>query len=278
MKTKKRGVSSRAGQKGRWLCSLLKSIWMGGKALSSLGMKNTDRSTRKQCGISLIPKRGDPSLNTHLPNPCRSPYRPLSLDQPVQTQIWAEVGYNLPLTKNSRINHNPFNPKAAKIRIDSTVSPPDTTPSSTMWVKGSLFIAMVGEKGVLYRYLGKRLPENNMHATIPKSYMGYDQYTVPDTIAVKPTFVTLLKQTPTDLHGLSCHSFKFLWRRVNSKPATILLFRIAAYTFSDKLCRNSSTLISHDHSLSLFTSLWVADYYLNYSFSCLRFFGVNFFF
>ena len=38
-----------------------------------------------------------------------------------------------------------------------------------------------------------------MHATIPKSYMGYDQYTVPDTVAVKPTFVALLKQTPTYL-------------------------------------------------------------------------------
>ena len=64
---------------------------------------------------------------------------------------------------------------------------------------------------------------------------------------------------------------------MNSKPGTILLFGIVAYTFSDKLSRNSSTLISHDHSLSLFTSLWVADYYLNYSFSCLQFFGVNFF-
>ena len=244
MKTKKRGVSSRAGQKGRWLCSLLKSIWMGGKALSSLGMKNTDRSTRKQCGISLIPKRGDPSLNTHLPNPCRSPYRPLSLDQPVQTQIWAEVGYNLPLTKNSRINHNPFNPKAAKIRIDSTVSPPNTTPSSTLWVKGSLFIAMVGEKGVLYRYLEKKVAGKNVHATMPKGYIGYDQYTVPDTVAFKPTFVALLKQTPTYLLGLSCYSFNFLWRRVNSKPATIIPFGIVACTFSDNLSRNSCILVT----------------------------------
>ena len=73
MKTKKRGMSSRAGQKGRWLRSLVKSIWTEGKALSSLGIKNTDRFTRKQCDITSIPGRGDPSLNTHLPNPCRSP-------------------------------------------------------------------------------------------------------------------------------------------------------------------------------------------------------------
>ena len=28
-----------------------------------------------------------------------------------------------------------------------------------------------------------------VHATIPKGNMGYDQYTVPDTVAVEPTFV-----------------------------------------------------------------------------------------
>ena len=31
-----------------------------------------------------------------------------------------------------------------------------------------------------------------MHATIPKGNMGHDQYTVPDTVAVDPTFVALL--------------------------------------------------------------------------------------
>ena len=31
-----------------------------------------------------------------------------------------------------------------------------------------------------------------MHAIIPKGYMGYDQYTVPDTVAVEPTFVPFL--------------------------------------------------------------------------------------
>jgi len=32
----------------------------------------------------------------------------------------------------------------------------------------------------------------NVHATIPEGNMGYDQYTVPDTVAVKPTFVAFL--------------------------------------------------------------------------------------
>ena len=31
-----------------------------------------------------------------------------------------------------------------------------------------------------------------MHATIPKGNMGYDQYTVPGTVAVEPTFVAFL--------------------------------------------------------------------------------------
>ena len=32
----------------------------------------------------------------------------------------------------------------------------------------------------------------NVHTTIPKGNMGYDQYTVPDTVAVEPTFVAFL--------------------------------------------------------------------------------------
>ena len=52
----------------------------------------------------------------------------------------------------------------------------------------------------------------------------------PDAVAFKPTFVAFLQHSRTYVHGLSCHSFKFLWRRVNSKPHTIL-FGIVAFTF-----------------------------------------------
>ena len=38
----------------------------------------------------------------------------------------------------------------------------------------------------------ERLSEKNVHATISKGNMGYDQYTVPDTVAVEPTFVAFL--------------------------------------------------------------------------------------
>ena len=44
----------------------------------------------------------------------------------------------------------------------------------------------------------------------PKGNMGYYQHTVPETIAVEPTFVAFLSHSQTYVHGLSCHSFKFL--------------------------------------------------------------------
>ena len=36
------------------------------------------------------------------------------------------------------------------------------------------------------------LSEKKVHATIPKGNLGYDQYTVSDTVAVEPTFTASL--------------------------------------------------------------------------------------
>ena len=49
-----------------------------------------------------------------------------------------------------------------------------------------------------------------MHVTITKGNMGYEQYAVPDTVAVEPTFVAFLSHSQTYVHGLLCHSFQFL--------------------------------------------------------------------
>ena len=38
----------------------------------------------------------------------------------------------------------------------------------------------------------ERLLDKNVHATIPKGNMGYDQYIVPDTVAVELSFVAFL--------------------------------------------------------------------------------------
>ena len=44
----------------------------------------------------------------------------------------------------------------------------------------------------LYTAISRTVVGKNVHATIPKGNMGYDQYAVPDTVAVEPTFVTFL--------------------------------------------------------------------------------------
>ena len=44
----------------------------------------------------------------------------------------------------------------------------------------------------VYSYFEKGCGKN-VHATIPKDNMGYYQYTVPDTVAVKLTFVAFLQ-------------------------------------------------------------------------------------
>ena len=40
--------------------------------------------------------------------------------------------------------------------------------------------------------ISRKVVGKNVHATTPKGNMGYDQYTVPDTVAVEPTFVAFL--------------------------------------------------------------------------------------
>ena len=46
---------------------------------------------------------------------------------------------------------------------------------------------------ILLQLFRERLSEKNVHATIPKGNMlGYDQYTVPDTVAVELSFVAIL--------------------------------------------------------------------------------------
>ena len=40
--------------------------------------------------------------------------------------------------------------------------------------------------------ISRKVVEKKVHATIPKGNMGYYQFTVPDTVAVEPTFVTFL--------------------------------------------------------------------------------------
>ena len=45
------------------------------------------------------------------------------------------------------------------------------------------------QKKHLFTLISRKVVGKNVHATIPKSNMGYDQYTVPDTVAVEPNLV-----------------------------------------------------------------------------------------
>ena len=44
----------------------------------------------------------------------------------------------------------------------------------------------------VYTAISRNVVGKNMLGTIPKGNMGYGQYTVPDTLAVEPTFVAFL--------------------------------------------------------------------------------------
>ena len=49
----------------------------------------------------------------------------------------------------------------------------------------------------LYTAISRKVVGKKVHTTIPKGNMGYDQYTVSDTVAVEPTFAALLKYLET---------------------------------------------------------------------------------
>ena len=44
----------------------------------------------------------------------------------------------------------------------------------------------------IFTAISRKVVGKNVHATILKGNMGYDQYTVPDTVAVKPSFAAFL--------------------------------------------------------------------------------------
>ena len=45
---------------------------------------------------------------------------------------------------------------------------------------------------ILHTAISRKVVGKNVRAMIPKGNMGYDQYTVPDTVAVKTSFVAFL--------------------------------------------------------------------------------------
>ena len=71
--------------------------------------------------------------------------------------------------------------------------------------------------------------------------MGYDQYTVPDTVAVEPTLVTLLKHSQTYIYGLS--NFFKEQSELKITHNTFRDFRV--HFFRNGLSRNSCMSNAH---------------------------------
>ena len=92
---------------------------------------------------------------------------------------------------------------------------------------------------ILYTAISRNFVGRNVHATISKGNMGYDQYTVPDDCSCRRLLLLLSFSTRKHIFmAFRANSFKFLWKQENSKPPT-MPFRIVACTFPDNLSRNS---------------------------------------
>ena len=62
--------------------------------------------------------------------------------------------------------------------------------------------------------ISRKVVGKNVHVTIPKGNMGYDQYTVPDTVAVKTSLLLSLntrKHTSTASYAILSNFFEEQW-------------------------------------------------------------------
>ena len=90
----------------------------------------------------------------------------------------------------------------------------------------------------LFTAISRKVVGKNVHATIPKGSMGYEQDAVPDTVAIEPTLLLSFSNRKHMSVASRAILSNFFERTVNSKPPTIP-FGIVACTFSDNLSRNS---------------------------------------
>ena len=82
----------------------------------------------------------------------------------------------------------------------------------------------------------ERLSEKNVQATIPKGSMGYTQYTVPDTVAVEPTFVARFPLALTDICPWPLLPFfQISLKNSELKVPPAIPFGVVACTLSDYL-------------------------------------------
>ena len=63
---------------------------------------------------------------------------------------------------------------------------------SGQYALGHCSLERLGSQPLSHTAISRKVVGKKVHAKIPKGNMGYDQYTVPDTVAVEPTFVAFL--------------------------------------------------------------------------------------
>ena len=97
----------------------------------------------------------------------------------------------------------------------------------------------------IYSYFEKGCRKKNVHATIPKGNMGYDQYKVPDDCSCRTYFCCFpLTLANTFACGLSYQYFQIsLKKKKENSKSPIMPFRIVACAFPDNLSRNSCIYI-----------------------------------
>ena len=67
---------------------------------------------------------------------------------------------------------------------------------------------------ILHTAILREVVEKNVQVTIPKGNMGYEQYTVPDTVAVKPTLLpsfSTRKHTSMAFRAILANIFEEQW-------------------------------------------------------------------
>ena len=109
----------------------------------------------------------------------------------------------------------------------------------------------------LYTDISRKVVGKKLHATIPKGNMWYDQYTVPNTVAIEPTFVAFLISTRkhTAMASLAIVSNFFLFPKKSELKTTHTTFQdCRVHFFRIAVNYNWDELLDLDIYLSFHTS------------------------
>ena len=119
----------------------------------------------------------------------------------------------------------------------------------------------------------------NLHATIPKSNTGYDQYSAPDAVAVKSTFVTFLQFSSRTFMG-SRAIILFSFELKNSVLKTTnntfgdQLVHFFLQPFSKQLCAQCHILNGY-YEERTFTFHYFSRVYVSFLFHLFSFLGLK---